>query len=87
MLATLRDGNEQENQRVSIQKTDYACPDSFLHWVGSNDTRVYVPDLGDLRIEMIKYFQDTGHLGIDKVYNSCDRQAFWPKILIRSVDM
>lgn len=80
LQAILRDGDECSNQKACIQKGNYSYADGFLCWIGSGPSRVYFPDTDGLRLEITKYFHDTGHLGIDKVYNACTRQAFWPKM-------
>lgn len=38
------------------------------------------PTLTGLGLEIIKHSHDVSHLGIDKVFNSCARQAFRPKM-------
>lgn len=80
LLACLRDGEEPEYRKVSTQQANYAYDDSFIHWTGSGRKKVYVPNISRLRLEMIKHFHNTGHLRIDKIFNSCTRQAFWPKM-------
>lgn len=44
LLASLRDSEEPEDQKVSIQISNYAYGEGFLFWIGNGDRKVYVPD-------------------------------------------
>lgn len=80
LLMCLRDGEETEDRKVSVQRPNYTYDDGFLYWVGSNDQIVYVPQGSDFRLDFLKHYHETDLLGIDKVFNSCTLHVFWPKM-------
>lgn len=54
-------------------------PDSLL-WL---DDRIYVPNHGDLRLQVLRYFHDhplSGHFGQNRTLESIRRQYTWPKV-------
>ena len=63
-----------------MQLHNYTFTDGILYWVGSNETRTYIPNHDKMRSDIIRHYHDSGHLGTDKVYNSCARDAYWPKM-------
>jgi len=47
------------------------------------DNRIYVPNTGDLRLQVLRYFHDhplSGHFGQNRTLESIRRQYTWPKI-------
>ncbi|CDF41288.1 unnamed protein product [Chondrus crispus] len=65
---------------AKIQVPNYKYPNGLLYWQGNGNCRLYVPSAGDLRQSIIHDFQKTGHLGLDKTYNFCAPQMYWPKM-------
>lgn len=41
---------------------------------------MYVPDSNNLRNQLIEQYHGSGHLGTDKVYNSCVDSFYWPNM-------
>lgn len=80
LLATLRDGKPPPSEKVQRQIPNYKYSQNVLYWTGGVKPRVYIPNTGDLRSDIISGFHNTGHLGTDKVFNACARDAFWPRM-------
>ena len=78
LLKSFRDGEPPVNKKVAMYITNYAYQDNLILWNGTTNTRVYVPNCDTLRADVVSGFHDTGHLGVDKIYSSCARYAYWP---------
>lgn len=80
LIPVLRDNETSDDRKVMTHKRNYSFEDGYIYWKGTNDLRIYVPDHGTIRTDIINHYHGVGHLGIDKVYNSCTRDMFWPKM-------
>ena len=78
LLKSLRNGEPPVNKKVAMYITNYAYQDNLILWNGTTKTRVYVPNCDTLRVDMLSGFHDTGHLGVDKIYSSCEQYAYCP---------
>ena len=69
ILEALANSGASRNKKVSRKLSHYSYDGTFLHWVGTYPSRIYVLSTGSLRSEIIENFQKPNHLGIEKTYN------------------
>lgn len=67
------------DSNVERQAMNFSFNGEFLHWKGSENDRVYIPDVENLRRDVIAGFHDVSHLGADKIFNSVTRFTYWSK--------
>lgn len=81
MIKTIQDSTYvSSNDKVNRQQANYKFDGTLLHWVGTYNPRVYIPDVESLRSEVMDGFHSSGYLGTDKVFNSIARHAYWPNM-------
>lgn len=78
--AALSDGKVSESPKVKQQLINYAFDNGFLYRQESRNTREYIPKHTSSRMEILRHHHGTRYLGVDKVYNSCAKDVFWPKM-------
>lgn len=52
----------------------------MLLWKGKQQTRTYILLNCILREEVLSYFHEPGHLGVENLYSSFARYVYWPGI-------
>ena len=73
-------GTTQHNPKAVMQLSNYSFSDDTLLEVGTGKAKLYVPNVGNLRPEVLNHFHGQGHLGSTKVYNEWVQYAYWPKM-------
>ena len=70
--------NDQLHNNARETDTHFIEKDGLLYYEGN---RLYVPDVTDLKIRILKGFHDSptaGHFGRDKTIQSLERWFYWP---------
>lgn len=80
IIKMIQDGATVEDKTVARQLINFTYDGSYIHYAGTHEARVYVPDVGSLRADIIRSIHDTGHLGKDKTYNGLARSTYWPRM-------
>ncbi len=71
IIKALEDENTEPDVSVAKHVITFAYDGKFIHWIGSNESRVFVPKVGTLRADIIPSFHDVAHLGIEKPTTLC----------------
>lgn len=69
--------SQEDYNKVKSQNMNYKYSDKLLYWIAYGKARVYVPDVDQLRKEIIEGFHCSSHLGKDKIYNSVSLYTYW----------
>ena len=79
LLRNLRDFLEAL-AKVVEQLPNFKLDWKLIHWVASNDSRDYSPNVSLIRQDVIAAYHEASHLVADKVYNSIVGQVFCLKM-------
>ena len=70
-------GKEPESPRASQQRLNFAVHADLLILIGNGDARVYIPDHGRLRTQIISEFHIPAYFAADKIFSLMHRHVFW----------
>lgn len=80
LIRILRDGLEPENKGAKIQASNYDYSNGMLYWIGTSQSRPYMPSGSNIRNDIITKFHTTPHWDINKTYSVCTIYTYWPKM-------
>lgn len=80
LVEALTKGDEPQDKVMARQLPILSYDGTYIHWTGTNEGRVYLPDDSSLRKEIITGFHDRGHLDTEKVFNFVVNYAYWPRM-------
>jgi len=78
MILFLRDGKVPNSKKVRQQASNHELNGDYLLWKGGNDKRLYVPNSGTLRYDILERFHSPSHFATDKTYSKLVRHVYWP---------
>ena len=77
LMDWLNDEKEPEFPCASQQRPNFAVHADVLIWIGNGDARVYIPDHGRFRTQIISKFHIPAHFAPDKTFSLMHRHVFW----------
>ena len=80
MIKALQGHKDINKSNTPRQAINFKYDGTFIHWIGSNEARVFIPDVDTLRTEVVAEFHNANHLGTDKIYSAITRYAYWPRM-------